>query len=118
MAAPPARRRHGPQGLGPSASPPDPTLSDPTQAAPAPVTVVARDLAGGGSVALVADGTSLTATSLNYCSASYPSEAARQARRRVEVLDSAGLRVGITNEVVLYATPADAHAALAELRDT
>jgi hypothetical protein len=106
---------HGPVGLGPSASAADPTLADPAQRQLATVGLLAADVGDGATVALAADGTSLGQKSLNYCQAQFPSEATRQARRKVELLDAGGARTGVSTEAVLYRTAADAGAALEEL---
>jgi hypothetical protein len=106
---------HGPVGLGPSASATDSTLADPVQQQLATVGLLAGDVSDGARVALAADGTSLGQKSLNYCQAPFPSEAAREARRKVELLDAAGARTGVSTEAVLYRTSADAAAALEEL---
>jgi hypothetical protein len=105
---------HGPVGLGPSAT--DATPADPDQQRLATVGLIAGDVGDGATVALATDGTSLAQKSLNYCQGTFPSEATREARRRVEVLDAAGARTGVSTEAVLYRTVADAGAALDELR--
>ncbi len=107
---------HGPVGLGPSAPATDTTPADPAQQQLATVGLLPSDVGDGATVALAADGTSLDQKSLNYCQASFPSEAAREARRKVELLDAAGARAGVSTEAVLYRTAADAGAALEELR--
>lgn len=109
---------HGPQGLGPSltASPSDTTLDDAVQQQLATVGLAASDLGGGLTVRLATDGTSLAVPSLNYCRATYTSEAAREAHRKVELLTAGGARTGVTSDAVLYRTPVDAVTALDELR--
>ncbi|MBI1379170.1 MAG: hypothetical protein GC157_17075 [Frankiales bacterium] len=112
---------HPAQGLGPaaaaSASPSatDPAATDAVQRALARVGLRAADFGDGVTVVLAQDGASLSQHSLAYCSATYPSEDQRVARRKVEVRTSDGQRVGVTSEVVLYRTPAEAAAALHEL---
>jgi hypothetical protein len=123
---------YGPAGLGPTptaspsasttgsttASPTasDTSLTDPTQAMLATLLLQAGDVPSGLKVVLDDQGSSLSVATLTYCAGSYASESSRQARRRDVVETTAGVRTGIATEAVLYATAADAEAALSELR--
>ena len=104
---------YGPAGLGPS---PSATALDATQQTLATVGLQPADFGSGLTVALATNGTSLTVHSLSYCSGAYPSESARQARRRVLATTQTGTDAGVASEAVYYRTPAAAAAALAQLR--
>lgn len=124
---------YGPQGLAPSgtaaptasaapsasgsaATVDDPTLSDPRQKILAPLGLVAADVTHGYRVDLAAKGTSLMEKTLAFCGKDYPSEEAREARRRSVVVAPDGQLPGVLTEAVLYTTPKAAAAALDELR--
>jgi hypothetical protein len=120
---------YGPQGLAPSAtaSPSasgsasgsassDPSLTDPQQRILAPLGLVAADVTNGYRVDLAPRGTSLMEKTLAFCGKDYPSEEAREARRRSVVVAPDGSQPGVLTEAVLYTTPKAAAAALDELR--
>jgi hypothetical protein len=114
---------YGPQGLAPSstASPSasastDPSLSDPQQKILAPLGLVQADVTNGYRVDLAAKGTSLMEKTLAFCGKDYPSEEAREARRRSVLVGPDGQLPGVLSEAVLYTTPKAAAAALDELR--
>lgn len=104
---------YGPAGLGPSVSA---SPLDPTQTALDAVGLRAGDFGNGLTVALAANGTSLSVHSLSYCSADYPSEADREARRRMLATTAKGEDAGVVTEAVSYRTAAAATAALAQLK--
>jgi hypothetical protein len=117
---------YGPQGLGPAAtaSPAasgatdssDPSLDDPMQTTLAPLGLTAADVTNGYRVDLVEDGTDLMKPTLGFCAKDYPSEEAREARRRLVIVGPSGEQPGILSEAVLYTTPKAAAQALDELR--
>jgi hypothetical protein len=104
---------YGPAGLGPSASA---SPLDTTQQALQGVGLQAFDVGNGLTVALATNGTALSVHSLSYCSADYPSESERQARRRMVATTSSGADAGVVTESVYYRTAAAASAALTQLR--
>ena len=99
-----------------SASPSDTTLTDPTQATLQTVVLQQADVPSTLKVVIDDKGTSLSVPSLTYCAGSYPSESAREARRRTVVESASGAQTGIATEAVLYEKASDAAAALSELR--
>jgi hypothetical protein len=115
---------YGPRGLGPAATATpsaastgtDATADDPMQQVLAPLGLTAPDVTNGYRVDLVADGTDLMEATLGFCAQDYPSEEAREARRRLVLVGPAGESPGILSEAVLYTTPAAAAQALDELR--
>ena len=118
---------YGPKGLGPattsagSASPSatgtaSASPTDPTQLALAGLGIATSDFATGYSVHLVANGDTLSAPSIDFCGAEYPSEAHRVGRRLVVLSDSTNTDLGVFTEAVAYDTVAHATAALDELR--
>jgi hypothetical protein len=118
---------YGPQGLGPevTATPSssggattgaDATLDDPMQTILAPLGLTAADVTNGYRVDLVEDGTDLMEPTLGFCAKDYPSEEAREARRRLVLVGPSGEKPGILSEAVLYTTPKAASQALDELR--
>jgi hypothetical protein len=120
---------YGPQGLGPQvAATPTPTgsgsattgtdstLDDPMQAILAPLGLTAADVTNGYRVDLVEAGTDLMKPTLGFCAKDYPSEEAREARRRLVLVGPSGETPGILSESVLYTTPKAAARALDELR--
>ena len=118
---------YGPQGLGPKAtaapsptgsatSGTDATLDDPMQKILAPLGLTAADVTNGYRVDLVEDGTDLMKPTLGFCAKDYPSEEAREARRRLVLVGPSGEKPGILSEAVLYTTPKAASQALDELR--
>jgi hypothetical protein len=104
---------YGPAGLGPS---PTATTLDVTQQTLSDVGLQAADFGNGLAVALATNGTALSVHSLTYCSADYPSESDRQARRRMIATTPSGGEAGVVSEAVYYRTPAAAAAALMQLR--
>lgn len=122
---------YGPQGLGPEATATpapsstssgsattgtDATLDDPMQKILAPLGLTAADVTNGYRVDLVEDGTDLMKPTLGFCAKDYPSEEAREARRRLVLVGPSGEKPGILSEAVLYTTPKAASQALDELR--
>jgi hypothetical protein len=108
---------YGPSGLGPS---PTGTASasalDVTQQTLASVGLQPADFGNGLSVALASNGTALSVHSLSYCSADYPSESDREARRRMVAATTSGTEAGVVSEAVYYRTASAAGAALMQLR--
>lgn len=117
---------YGPQGLGPAvtatpsasagAATSDPTVDDPMQKILAPLGLTAADVTNGYRVDLVEAGTDLMKPTLGFCAQDYPSEEAREARRRLVLVGPSGEQPGILSEAVLYTTPKSAAQALDELR--
>jgi hypothetical protein len=87
---------------------------DPVQQALASVSLQQSDFGTGLTVQLATDGTSLDQASLAYCGAAFPSESARDARRRTTVVPSSD--VDVSSEAVYYRSPDDGAAALTQLR--
>jgi hypothetical protein len=115
---------YGPQGLGPAvtatpsagAAADDPTLDEPEQKVLASLGLTAADVTNGYRVDLVESGTDLMKPTLGFCAKDYPSEEAREARRRLVLVGPDGEQPGILSEAVLYTTPKAAAQALDELR--
>jgi hypothetical protein len=103
-----------PSAASGSPSPADTTLDDAVQQRLSEVGLQPAD-ASGLTVALATDGTALSQPSLPYCDKTFPAEKTREARRRLEVRDSAGKRIGISGEAVLFTTSAGATEALRQL---
>ena len=118
---------YGAKGLGPatnSAATASPSATDtasasptdPTQLALAGLGIATSDFATGYFVHLVANGDTLSAPSIDFCGADYPSEANRVGRRLVVLSDSTNTDLGVFTEAIAYDTVAHATAALDELR--
>jgi hypothetical protein len=117
---------YGPQGLGPAvtatpsasagATADDPSLDEPQQKILASLGLAASDVTNGYRVDLVESGTDLMKPTLAFCGKDYPSEEAREARRRLVLVGPQGEQPGILSEAVLYTTPKAAAQALDELR--
>ena len=95
-----------------------------SSASPAPLSVQATltrigitsaDLMTGLTVKTMPDGTSLGIPTLDFCNATYPSESLRVARLQRGAYDAQGAYAGLSTEVVVYRTAADAQQALREV---
>lgn len=75
----------------------------------------ASDLASTLTVRTEPDGTSLGIPTLDFCAASFPSEALRVKRVQRAAYDKQGIYAGISTEVVLYRDAAAAQQALREV---
>jgi hypothetical protein len=90
--------------------------NDPDVDALAKVIVRQQDVKSGNTVQLIDNGERIgTATTLDLCNGTFPSEKLRTARRQVVELNSQGNGV-LSTEAVLYGKPADAEQAFKELR--
>lgn len=118
---------YGPQGLGPAVTA-SPSASasgsgvatgtaEETQRTLGAIGLVATDFATGYTVALIQDGATLKDKTLDFCGKTYATDATREARRQVVLLDPTSAPLGVLSESVLYRTPDDAAAALTELRE-
>lgn len=74
-----------------------------------------EDLTEGLFVDFIPDGDTLATPTLDFCGADYPSERARLARAQTAAFTDAGEFVGLSSEVVVYASPAAAQQALREV---
>jgi hypothetical protein len=72
----------------------------------------------GMQLRLPTDGDKLTVGSLDNCGYRFVTEKFRLARRQVAVVDAAGRDVGVSHEVIVYASPAHASEAFREWRSS
>ena len=96
---------------------PTPTLpADPSASALTTLGLKQSDVTGSYSIALIPHGNQVAGqATLDLCNGTYPSEKLRRARLQVAAVDQQG-DSALSTEAVLYATPADAAQAIAEVR--
>lgn len=93
---------------------PPTTVADPATEALLALIVVPDDVSPSLTVGLLPGGDGLSQPTLDLCNGTYPSESQRQARLQDVVIDDDSM-VRFSTEAVLYADPAAAAQALAEL---
>ncbi len=105
----------GPAPTTPRLRPPT-TLADEDADALLSLVVVPDDVATSFTIGVLPGGDGLTQPTLDLCNGTYPSESRRQARLQDVVVDDQTV-VTFSTEAVLYADPAGAAQALAEVQE-